>query len=742
MTDIHTLLIANRGEIARRIIRTAREMGIRTVAVFSDPDRLSPHVLEADVAVPLGGVTAAESYLNRDELLLAADWQGADAIHPGYGFLSENAGFARSVIESGRIWVGPPPDVIGTMGDKIVAKQAAVDAGLPTLPSAILRPEQRSRWADRIAGIGYPVMIKPAAGGGGHGMHKVTTAEEVAVACEAAEREAIATVGDHRLFAERLLLSPRHIEIQLLADTHGTVVHLGERECSIQRRHQKLVEEAPSPLINPSTRARLGEAAVSLAKTIGYTGVGTVEFLVDDRPGDDLGPRFYFLEMNTRLQVEHAVTEAICGLDLVRLQLLVAMGEPLGFEQSDVTFNGHAIEGRLYAEDPTHDWMPSTGRLVRWRRGTTPAVRYDDGVVSGSVIPPYYDPMLAKVIAHAPTRREAAGRLARSLREMQIHGVTTNRDYLVDVVRSSDFLAGDTRTDFVELHPPTDTGTGDEATEYEREWHRFNTVLGPHLAAAALYRQRATAWRSDDHVWPFAPSGWRNVAGRVKELRPRGASWRLADSHVGSAPQSISFVVDGVRWDVEYARVSRDHSLAEQRRAEDGPDSTIDLFNVAIKSRGGQSTTLVEVIDLHGHPGHTTPVASAPDDVELLVHFGRRGHHCLIHAVRDVVYVNSPLGQSELHQVPRFVEPGAAAASAGPVSPLPGRVVSVEVSVGDTVAAGQPLVVLEAMKVTHTIASLVAGTVTEVLVAAGDTIAAHQLLVRLAGPEPGTTDAT
>jgi acetyl/propionyl-CoA carboxylase alpha subunit len=416
------------------------------------------------------------------------------------------------------------------------------------------------------------------------------------------------------------------------------------------------------------------------------------------------------------------------------------MGEPLGFEQPDVTFTGHAIEARLYAEDPARDWLPSSGRLHRWRRGTTPEVRYDDGVVTGSDVSPYYDPMLAKVIAHAPTRREAAGRLSRSLREMQIHGVTTNRDYLVDVLRDDDFLAGDTHTDFVTEHPPTPVADG-TSTTYEREWHRFNTVLGPHLAAAALYRQRATAWRSGAHPWPFAPSGWRNVAGRAKELRPAGASWRLADSQVGSAPQSISFLVGGVEWEVEYARVSVDHELAVRRRAEGGPGGAIDLFNVAINGPGGQSTTLVEVIDLHGRSGHITPVARDADDVDLLVHFGRRGHHCLLHTVGDVVYVNSPLGQSELQFVPRFVEAGSGAAAGGPVSPLPGRVVSVEVEVGDAVEAGQPLVVLEAMKVTHTVASTSAGIVTEVLVEPGDTIAAHQVLVRLAATEPGTTES-
>lgn len=739
--EIRTLLVANRGEIACRIMRTAHAMGIRTVAVFSDPDRLAPHVLQADVAVPLGGVAASETYLDRVEILKAAEWQGADAIHPGYGFLSENAAFARAVVNAGRTWVGPPPEAISSMGDKVIAKQVAIDAGVPTLPSSVLSSDDAGHWAAEAEAVGYPLLIKASAGGGGKGMRLVETADALDDAVRTAQREAQSSFGDRTVFAERWLPSPRHIEIQVFADGAGNVVHLGERECSIQRRHQKIIEESPSTAVSPAVRARLGEAAVSLTASIGYVGAGTVEFLLDDTDES-----FYFLEMNTRLQVEHPVTEAVCGLDLVRLQLQVAMGEPLGFSQEDVGSEGHAIEARLYAEDPARGWMPSVGRLHRWRAGPTPGVRYDAGVESGSVITPYYDPMLAKVIAHAPTRQEAAARLSRALREMHIHGVVTNRDYLVDVLGDDDFGAGNTRTDFVEHHPPAtadgaseaETGSEGSITSYERQWHRFNTVLGPHLAAAALFPQRPAVWTSSTNPWPFAPSGWRNLTGRGKEMRPGGAVWRLADSQLGSAPQSVGFLVDGAEWEVEYARISRDHPLALRRRAETGGQTPVELFNVAINGPAGQSTTLVEVIDLeHEGPEASVGEPGAPDDPAtglLLVHFGRRGHHCSVHAIDGHIYVNSPLGQTELLEVPRFATASTSVASAGPVAPVPGRVVSIEVKVGDDVEAGQPLVVLEAMKVEHTVAAPAAGVVLEVLVGPGDNVDAHQLLVRVDEP--------
>jgi len=742
MRNLHTLLVANRGEIACRVIRTARLMGMRTVAVFADPDRLAPHVLEADIAVPLGGVTTADTYLNRDEILKAAEWQGADAIHPGYGFLSENAAFARAVQNAGHIWIGPPPDAISLMGDKVLAKQTAAEAGVPTLPSVVLSGDDPRAWTEDAVSVGFPILVKASAGGGGKGMRLVEAADQVEDSVRSAQNEAHASFGDRTVFAERWLPAPRHIEIQIFADSHGTVVHLGERECSIQRRHQKIIEESPSTAVTAELRRKLGDASLALVEAIGYLGAGTVEFLVDDI---DAVPAFYFLEMNTRLQVEHPVTEAVTGLDLVRLQLQVAMGEPLGFTQADVRQQGHAIEARLYAEDPQAGWMPSVGRLHRWQAGATPGVRYDDGVQTGSVITSHFDPMLSKVIAHAPTRDEAAARLARALREMHIHGIRTNRDYLVETLGNDAFLDGETRTDFVSQHSPQSAESSEEqeATRYERQWHQFNTVLGPHLAAAALFPQRPAMWQQPANPWPFAPSGWRNLTGRGKEMRPGGAVWRLADSQLGSAPQSVTYLVDGAEWEVEYARISRDHPLAERRRAESRDRHGVELFNVAINGPTGQSTTLVEVLDLeHDGPEAIGRPAHAIDDPttgRLLVHFGRRGHHCSVHVVGDTIYVNSPMGQSELHEVPRYPGEVTSEISTGPVSPVPGRVVDVRVNPGDTVAIGDPLVILEAMKVEHTISASAAGVVVDVLVSPGENVDAHQLLVRLDEPDSASS---
>jgi 3-methylcrotonyl-CoA carboxylase alpha subunit len=708
---IRSLLVANRGEIARRILRTAHEMGIRTIAVYSEADRSAGHVLEADVAVPLRGVTAAETYLDQQEVLRAASWQGADAVHPGYGFLSESAAFARAVEADGRLWVGPPPDAIRTMGDKITAKLAAEEAGVPILAGALVGGTEPSQWHEVAAAIGYPLILKASAGGGGRGMRIVADGADLVASVESARREAQSAFGDGTVFAERWVPRARHVAIQVLGDRHGALVHLGERECSIQRRHQKIVEEAPSPLVTPALRARMGEAALALAEAIGYHSTGTVEFLVDDADPDD--PSFWFLEMNTRLQVEHPVTEAVYGIDLVRAQLEIAAGEPLGFDQQDIAAEGHAIEVRLYAEDPANDWLPSTGRLWRWRHGSTAGLRHDDGVRTGDTVTPWYDPMLAKVIAHARTRREAAARLTRGLREMHIHGVVTNREYLVEVLTDDGFLAGDTHTDFVDTHPAS--GAADDPLVYERQWQRFTTITGPHLAAAAIGPALNS---SRQGPWPFAPTGWRNVSRRAREMRPEstGPGWRPQESDVGFAAQRRVFTEGEHRWEVEATRVSRHHPLAHRRREESAAVDA-ELFHVAIEGSGGGTTTLVEIETL--------------DEETFIVHFGRRGHRCTVHLVHDVAYVNSLLGQSSFTLVPRFGDHDVSGAAAGPQAPVPGRVVAVPVEAGEAVTAGTTLVVLEAMKVEHQVRAGTDGVVVEVLVQVGDNVDAHQLLVRL-----------
>lgn len=448
MPPITRILIANRGEIARRIIRTADAMGIATVAVYADPDAHAPFVSEATEAVALNGTTSAETYLDVAKLLAAAARTGADAVHPGYGFLSENAAFARAVLDAGLTWIGPEPGVIAAMGDKLAAKRQFALAGVPTLPGVEVTSLGPAELLDAAAAIGYPVLVKAAAGGGGRGMRIVRAPGELVPAVASARHEAGASFADDTVFLEKYLEAPRHIEVQVFGDRHGRVIHLFERECSIQRRHQKVIEEAPSSAVGPELRERMGAAAVSAARAIGYTGAGTVEFLLDAEG------QFSFLEMNTRLQVEHPVTEAITGLDLVREQVRVAQGEPLSVRQEDLRIAGHAIEARLYAEDPANSFFPTAGPVLAWEPAASPPARFDAGVEAGMEVSVFFDPMLAKVICHAPTREEAALRLALSLERLRVHGLATNRDFLVATLRHPMFLAGETTTAFIERANP------------------------------------------------------------------------------------------------------------------------------------------------------------------------------------------------------------------------------------------------------------------------------------------------
>ncbi|MGH3329218.1 MAG: acetyl-CoA carboxylase biotin carboxylase subunit, partial [Streptomycetales bacterium] len=480
--QIRTLLVANRGEIARRVMRTAGAMGIRTVAVHSDPDAGAPHVADADLAVPLGGASAAESYLDQSKILDAARRTGADSVHPGYGFLAENAGFAQACAAAGLTFVGPSPEAIATMGVKHTAKQVAAQAGVPVLAGGQITADDPRDWRAAARGVGYPLMVKASAGGGGTGMRLVEDDRDGAAltaAVESARREARGAFGDDRVFLERYLRGPRHIEVQIFGDSGGHVVHLLERECSIQRRHQKVVEEAPSPAVSPQLRAGMGGAAVALAEALGYVGAGTVEFLLDERG------EFYFLEMNTRLQVEHPVTEEITGLDLVRLQLEIAQGHPLPVTQADVRGRGHAIEVRVYAEDPARGFAPGAGPLWTYERavtsGATPGIRYEDGVASGGELSTFYDPLLGKVIAHAASRTEAARRLRRALARMRLHGPATNRDFLVALLDDPDFLAGETSTAYIGAHP--------ELLSPDPSLSRTpGSPLAAHLAAAIAVR--------------------------------------------------------------------------------------------------------------------------------------------------------------------------------------------------------------------------------------------------------------
>ena len=474
----HKLLIANRGEIACRIIKTAHEMGISCVAVYTEADSNSPFVRMADEAVKL-----SDTYLNGKEIIEAAKHTGAQAIHPGYGFLSENAKFSRDVQKEGLIWVGPSSRVITSMGDKLKAKDIAEKAGVPTLPMTT-DPKKANT-------IGYPILIKAAAGGGGKGMRIVEDKKDLKEAIAGAQREALTGFGDDRVFIERYVASSRHIEIQILGDSHGNVVHLGERECSIQRRHQKIIEESPSPRVDSEMRATMGEAAIKLAKKLKYESAGTVEFLVDDKTGE-----FWFLEVNTRLQVEHPVTEEVTGKDLVYEQLRIARGEELGYSQEDISWKGSSIEARLYAEDPSKDFLPATGTLIAYENDTNIDARWDTGIEQGSVVGTDFDPMLAKVITKGKTRIDAANKLALALETMHIGGVTTNRDFLVASLRTKDFLDGKTTSDFIEKTNP------------QRAVILEGSMLENALSAAALWIQGQN--RESANILKEIPTGWRN----------------------------------------------------------------------------------------------------------------------------------------------------------------------------------------------------------------------------------------
>jgi len=651
---IGKLLIANRGEIAARVMRTAHVLGISTVAVFSDPDADAPFVTLADEAVRLPGSAPGDTYLRGDLVLAAARATGADAIHPGYGFLSENAQFARDCAAAGVTFVGPSPEAIASMGSKVEAKVLMEAAGVPVLPGATVTAD--TDLAASAERIGFPVLVKAAFGGGGRGMRVVGSAADLVEAVESARREAASAFGDGTVFLERFVVDPRHIEVQIVGDSHGNVVHLFERECSIQRRYQKIVEEAPSPAVDDALRAELGAAAVAAGKALGYSGVGTVEFVLDAQGA------FHFLEVNTRLQVEHPVTELVTGLDLVEVQLRVAEGDPLPESVTGARIDGHAIEVRLYAETVSIDdgpalFLPAAGTLHRFRIPESPGIRVDSGVVDGSVVGTAYDPMLAKVIAHGPSRAAAARRLARALRGARLHGVTTNRDLLVAILGEQEFLAGGTDTGYLGRHPDVVSGKQGSGTD-----------LHARVAAAALASQAAN--RSTAQVLGTLPSGWRNVA---------------------AAPQRVSYGVGEETVEVGY------------RLGRDGLRVTVD-----------------------GEPLDARLLAAAPDAVTLEVGGVRRSY--AVHRVDGVAYVDGPDGSSALVEVPRFADPNAVAHAGSLLAPMPGGVVRVLAEPGAAVTAGQPLVVLEAMKMEHTVVAPVDGTVTEVQVAQGDQVDTGQVL--------------
>ena len=634
----NSLLIANRGEIACRIIKTAREMGIRSVAVYVDADKDALFVKEADEAIRLsdGG------YLDSKQIINAAKKSGAQAIHPGYGFLSENASFARKVKKEGIIWVGPSPHVISVMGDKLKAKNLAIKADVPTLPMTSKPSEAKN--------IGYPLLIKAAAGGGGKGMRIVEKEKDLKESISSAQREAKNGFNDDRIFIERYVEKSRHIEIQILGDSNGNIVHLGERECSIQRRHQKIIEESPSPRISEDTRNKMGEAAVKLAKKIKYESAGTVEFLFDDKTEE-----FWFLEVNTRLQVEHPVTEEVTGIDLVCEQLKIARGESLDFNQNDISFNGSSIEARLYAEDPNNDFLPEIGTLIAFEKSNSAEARWDTGVIKGAVIGTDFDPMLAKVISFAPNRIDAASKLAKALESAHIGGVKTNRDFLINCLKSPEFLKGNTTTDFIERVNP------------DRKLIINNDDLNHATAIAALWIQ--TKNRNEAKVAKFMPSGWTN--GRLPK-------------------QKIIFEYEGQELKVEYTQ----------------------------KRNGQFSFSNDKVAQIYSF-----------DNESIDVMFDGKRHISKITFSNNNILVHMPYGDVMLYTKPKFIVPGLEITAGGLVAPMPGKVIDIKVKKGKKVKAGDTLVILEAMKMEHSIKASEDGVVSELLISINDQVENGALLM-------------
>ncbi|MCO5155653.1 MAG: acetyl-CoA carboxylase biotin carboxylase subunit [Aquamicrobium sp.] len=546
MTPFSTLLVANRGEIALRVMRTARRLGYRTVAVYSEADADAAHVMAADRAACIGGPLPAQSYLDIEAIIDSARRTGADAIHPGYGFLAENAGFAEACRAAGLVFVGPSPEAILAMGDKAGAKRLMEEAGVPCIPGYQGEDQSAGRLAEEAGKIGFPLMIKAAAGGGGRGMRLCERQEDFASLLRAARSEALNAFGDDTVILERAVAEPRHVEIQVFADRHGHVVHLGERDCSVQRRHQKLIEEAPSPAVDPALRARMGEAAVAAARAIGYEGAGTLEFLLDP------DGRFWFMEMNTRLQVEHPVTEAITGLDLVEWQLRVAAGEALPLAQDEIAFAGHAIEVRLCAEDARHGFMPQSGTMRGWRPAE--GIRTDHALRPGGAIPPYYDSMIAKLVAHGATREEARRRLLLALEEMTALGVVTNQEFLGRCLAHPVFAAGEATTAFIGRNEAALTARNSEAQARA-------TALAAwfiHRAGAANHGAAATLAPALPVALSFTLDG-EPVAARVAQLSPHdfavvidGDDHRLAA--VGSDGEGVRFVLDGVMESAAFAQ--------------------------------------------------------------------------------------------------------------------------------------------------------------------------------------------
>ena len=655
------ILIANRGEIACRVIRTAKKMGIATVAVYSDADARSPHVLMADEAVHIGPSPSGESYLVADKIIAACKATGAQAVHPGYGFLSERTSFAQACADNGIAFIGPPINAIAAMGDKIESKKLALKAGVNVVPGFVGEIDSTEHAVEIAGGIGYPVMMKASAGGGGKGMRLAYSEADVREGFEATKREGLASFGDDRVFIEKFILNPRHIEIQILGDSQGNILYLNERECSIQRRHQKVVEEAPSPFVTPKMRAAMGEQCVALARAVGYYSAGTVELFVSG--ADPTGESFYFLEMNTRLQVEHPVTECITGIDLVEQMIRVAAGEPLAFGQADVKLDGWAVENRVYAEDPYRGFLPSTGRLVRYGPPeASDGVRVDDGVTEGGEVSIFYDPMIAKLITHAPTRIEAIDAQIGALDQFEIEGVGHNLDFLSAIMQHPRFRSGEITTGFIAEEYPDGFQGAPAAPELLRS-----------LAAIAAFAATAEADRA------------RRVDGQLGQRLHPPADWQV--------------LIDGTAHDVS---VSTDGIIVA------GEDIEIDIEYTP-------GDRLVEA-EIDGEP-LAVKILRTRTGFKLTM----RGAS---HVARVLPAHIAPLARHMIEKTPPDL-------SKFLLSPMPGLLVALHVAQGDKVEAGQPLAVVEAMKMENILRATKSATVAKIDAGVGDSLAVDQVILEL-----------
>ena len=679
-----TVLIANRGEIAIRVMKTVHAMGMKAVAIYSNADRHAPHVKLADKAVHVGPAAAAQSYLDIEKVIAAAKSSGAEAIHPGYGFLSENAEFAQRCEDEGIIFIGPPASAIEKMGDKITARSTVESRDVPTVPG-ISRPGLTDQEIiDAAPEIGYPVLIKPSAGGGGKGMHRVETPEALPQALVSARREAASSFGDDTLFLEHFVDTPRHIEVQIVADSHGNVIHLGERECSLQRRHQKVIEEAPSALLDAATRQEIGEAACDAARACGYRGAGTVEFIVSAKQPE----RFFFMEMNTRLQVEHPVTELVTGVDLVEWQIRVAQGEELPLRQEEITLNGHAVEARVYAEDAAGGFLPTGGTIESLSWPTGSGVRVDSGVREGQHIGSDYDPMLAKIITWGHDRDQALLRLDEALSATVVDGLVTNVSFNRFLVTRPEVIAGE-----------LDTGLLDRISD------DYADPATPPAAFALATLDRATRGAATSsalgRAWTAA-DGWR--AGRapapIRAILTDGADVREVTVSATAG--------DRQSWNVTVSTIV-------ERGSDETPEVTSLQLDLLDRESSGSTTDYHAGID--GNPAEHWTVTTSQT----------RGHS----------HVGGPSGTYAIDQVSRAAALAAAAEGDGAItSPMPGIVIAIDAESGTEVAEGQAVLVIEAMKMEHTLTAAVAGTVT-VHVAVGDKVESGAVLADVVEHEDG-----